>query len=92
MDRIDTLLSLLRQEIVRSISEECASHPKTPLDDASKLVQPSSSTPNPTKNSEERGKTLFPNRSPAQVEAALKNFQNRWAKPKNQTSIYDDIC
>ena len=48
---------------------------------------------NDTKNSEERGKALSPNRSSAHVDAALKNFQNRWAKPKKQTtSIYDDVC
>jgi len=47
---------------------------------------------NDTKNSEERGKALFPNHSPAQVDAAFKNFQNRWAKPKKQTSMYDDVC
>ena len=50
---------------------------------------------NDLKNSEEQGKALFlsrsPSRSPAQVDAALKNFQNRWPKPK-QTNIYNDVC
>ena len=47
---------------------------------------------NDTKNSE--GQALFPNRSPrSSRKAALKNFQNHWAKHKKQTSsIYDDIC
>ena len=94
MDRIDTLISLLRQEIVRDISEESSSPPKTLPDDSNILSRASrsSSMLNDTKNSEERGKALFPNRSPAQVDAALKSFQNRWAKPKKQTSIYDDVC
>ena len=26
------------------------------------------------------------------VNKGIKNFQNRWAKPKKQSSIYNDVC
>ena len=41
LDRIDTLISLLRQEIVRRVSEESSSPPKTLPDDSNNLSRAS---------------------------------------------------
>ena len=71
MERIDTLLNLLREEISRDISSEESSPPtKHPDDTTTKSVEPTRPTPSSTNNSEEKSA----NRSPALVEAAqLKN-------------------
>ena len=87
MERIDTLLNLLREEISRSISSEERSPPTKPPDEtATKALEPTRPAPSSTNNSE--GK--FPNRSPAQIEAAQRAFKKRW-KTK-VSSIYDEIC
>ena len=87
MERIDTLLNLLREEISRSISSEELRPPTKPPDEtATKALEPTRPAPTSTNNSE--GK--FANRSPAQIEAAQRGFKKRW-KTK-VSSIYDEIC
>jgi hypothetical protein len=89
MERIDTLLNLLREEISRAIFSEERTHPTKPPDDTTtKSIEPTRPTPSSTNNSEEK----FANRSPAQVEAAQRAFKQRWRAKTKVSSIYDEIC
>ena len=84
MERIDTLLNLLREEISRSISSEELRPPTKPPDEtATKALEPTRPVPSSTNNS--GGK--FANRSPAQIGAAQgaskqRSLKQRWAKMK----------
>ena len=88
MERIDTLLNMLREEISRSISEEISSSGKPVVHLASSKV--AESTRADASNSTKKSDQKFPNRSPAQIEAAQNAFKRRWAKAT--PSIYHDIC